>query len=86
MHAEQFCPDWSQTYNHYEMDKVTPTYGGFSNFITVRDRFVVKIPRNLPLDGAAPLLCAGITTYSPLRRFRVGENTKMAYVSKMECI
>jgi len=62
------------------MDKVTPTYGGYSNFVTVREHFVCKIPRNLPLEAAAPLLCAGITTYTPLRRFRVGKHTKMGYV------
>lgn len=77
---EQFCPDSSSTYNGFELDKVTPTYGGYSNFVTVRAHFVCKIPKNLPLDVAAPLLCAGITTYSPLKRFNAGKNTKLGYV------
>ncbi|CAF2572741.1 unnamed protein product [Rotaria sp. Silwood2] len=53
---------------------------GYSNFITVKERFVCKIPKNLPLDGAAPLLCAGITTYSPLRQYNVGKNTRMGVI------
>jgi D-arabinose 1-dehydrogenase-like Zn-dependent alcohol dehydrogenase len=53
---------------------------GYSNFVTVKEHFVCKIPKNLPLDAAAPLLCAGITTYSPLRRYNVGKNTRMGYL------
>jgi len=53
---------------------------GYSNFITVKEHFVCKIPKNLPLDAAAPLLCAGITTYSPLRRYNVGKDTRMGYL------
>jgi uncharacterized zinc-type alcohol dehydrogenase-like protein len=53
---------------------------GYSNLITVREHFVCKIPKNLPLDAAAPLLCAGITTYSPLRRYNVGKDTRMGYL------
>jgi uncharacterized zinc-type alcohol dehydrogenase-like protein len=52
---------------------------GYSNVITVREHFVCKIPKNLPLDAAAPLLCAGITTYSPLRRYNVGKDTRVGY-------
>ncbi len=52
---------------------------GYSNFITVKEHFVCKIPKDLPLDAAAPLLCAGITTYSPLRQHNVGKNTRMGY-------
>src|ERR1700733_8784614 len=52
---------------------------GYSNFITVKEYFVCKIPKNLPLDAAAPLLCAGITVYSPLRRYNVGKDTRMGY-------
>ena len=52
---------------------------GYSNLITVKEHFVCKIPKNLPLDAAAPLLCAGITTYSPLRQYNVGKDTHMGY-------
>ncbi|CAF4579671.1 unnamed protein product, partial [Rotaria socialis] len=45
----------------------------------VKEHFVCKIPKNLPLDAAAPLLCAGITTYSPLRQYNVGKNTRLGY-------
>ncbi|CAF3322756.1 unnamed protein product [Rotaria socialis] len=77
---EQHCPDVSYTCNGTELDKVTPTYGGYSNFITVKEHFVCKIPKNLPLDAAAPLLCAGITTYSPLRQYNVGKNTRLGVI------
>ncbi|CAF3724184.1 unnamed protein product [Adineta steineri] len=78
--TEQNCADSCRTYNGTELDKVTPTYGGYSNIITVKEHFVCKIPKNLPLDAAAPLLCAGITTYSPLRRYNVDKNTRLAIV------
>ena len=74
---EQFCErGMSQTYNSYERDGRTPTYGGYSTCITVDESYVLRIPKNIPLDRAAPLLCAGITTYSPLRQFgvRAGDN------------
>ncbi|CAF4611154.1 unnamed protein product [Rotaria sp. Silwood1] len=77
---EQHCPDTAFTYSSTELDKVTPTYGGYSNFITVKEHFVCKVPKNLPLDAAAPLLCAGITTYSPLRQHNVGKNTRMGVI------
>ena len=54
------------TYNSYERDGKTPTYGGYSDKIVTDENFVLRIPSNFPLAGAAPLLCAGITTYSPL--------------------
>ncbi len=53
---------------------------GYSNFITVKEHFVCKIPKTLPLDAAAPLLCAGITTYSPLKQHNVGKDTRMGYL------
>ena len=56
------------------------TYGGYSNRIVVDERFVLRIPENLPLEGVAPLLCAGITTYSPLRHWRVGPGQKVGIV------
>ena len=66
---EQFClKHCSFTYNSTEADGKTPTYGGYSQFITVKDKYVLKIKKGLPLERVAPLLCAGITTYSPLKR------------------
>jgi uncharacterized zinc-type alcohol dehydrogenase-like protein len=68
--AEQFCVSGNApTYNGTEMDRKTPTYGGYSTQLVVDERYVLRIPSELELAGAAPLLCAGITTYSPLRRF-----------------
>ena len=67
---EQFCEQGSAlTYNGTEMDRTTPTYGGYSTQIVVDERFVLRIPTGLDPAGAAPLLCAGITTYSPLRQW-----------------
>ncbi len=67
---EQFCLKGNApTYNGTEMDRKTPTYGGYSTQIVVDERFTLRIPDRLDPAGAAPLLCAGITTYSPLRQF-----------------
>jgi alcohol dehydrogenase (NADP+) len=67
---EQFCEKGAAfTYNGTEMDRKTPTYGGYSSRIVVDERFALRIPANLDLAGAAPLLCAGITTWSPLRHW-----------------
>lgn len=80
-HLEQFCENgFSPTYNGMEQDKKTPTYGGYSTSIVVDENFVLKIPDNLPLDKAAPLLCAGITTYSPLRHWKIKAGDKVAIV------
>ena len=66
---EQYCENgWSGTYNGMEQDKTTPTYGGYSTQIVVDEAFTLRIPENLDPAAAAPLLCAGITTYSPLRQ------------------
>ncbi len=65
------------TYNSLEMDGKTVTYGGYSNQIVVKERFVYRVSEELPLHGVAPLLCAGITTYSPLRRWKVGKGHKV---------
>jgi len=76
---EQYCLNGnSQTYNGFEQDKMTPTYGGYSNMIIVHEDFVLHISDKLPLEGVAPLLCAGITTYSPLRHWKVGKGHKIA--------
>jgi uncharacterized zinc-type alcohol dehydrogenase-like protein len=77
---EQFCVKGNvQTYNGREYDG-TPTYGGYSRQIVVKDRFVVSVPDSIELQDAAPLLCAGITTYVPLKHWRVGEGSKVAVV------
>jgi alcohol dehydrogenase (NADP+) len=65
------------TYNSYERDGKTPTYGGYSNEIVVHEDFVLKVPATLDIKGVAPLLCAGITTYSPLRHWKVGKGHKV---------
>ena len=71
---EQFCPNMTLTYNSPDKHETAPvTYGGYSDSIVVDERFVLRIPANLDLAGAAPLLCAGITTYSPLRHWNVGQ-------------
>lgn len=78
-HLEQFCLNgMSGTYNSTEQDKLTPTQGGYSNSIVVTEDFVLKMPSNLPLDAAAPLLCAGITLYSPLSHWKAGPGKKVA--------
>jgi len=75
---EQYCLEGStQTYNNKGRDGV-PTYGGYSNNIVVREEFVLHISDKLPLAATAPLLCAGITTYSPLRHWKVGKGHKLA--------
>lgn len=78
---EQYCETGIvPTYNGHERDGKTPTYGGYSTGITVDENYVLRIPEGIPLDGAAPLLCAGITTYSPLRHFGVKAGHKVAVV------
>src|SRR5690349_21066710 len=70
---EQYCDEGStQTYNDFERDGKTPTYGGYSQQIVVDQRFVLKVAEQRSLETVAPLLCAGITTYSPLRHWKVG--------------
>ncbi|AAR36516.1 MAG: hypothetical protein ACD_75C02616G0002 [uncultured bacterium] len=67
---EQFCPDATFTYNSPDKHQAAPvTYGGYSESIVVDERFVLHVPATLDLAGVAPLLCAGITTYSPIRRW-----------------
>lgn len=79
--VEQFCQvHCSQTYNSTEMDEKTPTYGGYSTQIVVKEDYALKISDGENLAGIAPLLCAGITTYSPLKRFNVGANQKVGIV------
>ncbi len=76
---EQYCLNGaSQTYNGREQDKKTPTYGGYSNLIVVHEDFALHVSDKLDLAAVAPLLCAGITTYSPLRHWKVGAGHKVA--------
>ncbi len=78
---EQHCENHLvPTYNGTEKDEKTLTYGGYSSHIVVDENYTLKIPTNLPLEGVAPLLCAGITTYSPLRRFNVQAGQKVGIV------
>lgn len=77
---EQYMPGLVQTYNSVEADGKTPTQGGYSDHIVVKEGYVLRIPDNLPLDAAAPLLCAGITLYSPLRHWNAGPGKKVAIV------
>lgn len=76
---EQYCLDGNtQTYNGMERDGSMPTYGGYSNTIVVREEFVLHVSDKLDPAAVAPLLCAGITTYSPLRHWKVGKGHKLA--------
>lgn len=78
--TEQYQPGLVQTYNAVEADGVTPTFGGYSNHMVVKQGYVLSIPDNLPLDAAAPLLCAGITLYSPLHHWQAGPGKKVAII------
>lgn len=78
---EQFCPNATFTYNSPDRHGTAPvTYGGYSDSVVVEEGMVLRIPANLDLAGAAPLLCAGITTYSPLQRQGVGPGKKVGVV------
>jgi uncharacterized zinc-type alcohol dehydrogenase-like protein len=78
---EQYClKGMSLTYNSHEQDGKTPTYGGYSTGIVVDENYGVRVSAKLPLEGVAPLLCAGITTYSPLRHWKIGSGHKVAVV------
>jgi len=77
---EQFCPAGVYTYNSHDPHTGTMTYGGYSDRLVVDQDFVLRIPDNLDPAAAAPLLCAGITTYSPLRHWGVGKGQKVGIV------
>ncbi len=77
---EQFCPNVTLTYNSRDKHLGGVTYGGYSESIVVNERFVLRVPSNLDLAGAAPLLCAGITTYSPMRHWGVTKGKKVGVV------
>jgi uncharacterized zinc-type alcohol dehydrogenase-like protein len=78
---EQYCTGSGMigTYNAIDRDG-TPTYGGYSTAIVVDQKYVLSIPDSIPLDKAAPLLCAGITLFSPLRHWKAGPGTKVAVI------
>ena len=80
-HFEQFCEKGAAfTYNSTEMDKQTLTYGGYSSSVVVDEAFALKVSPKLDLAATAPLLCAGITTYSPLRRFHTKKGDRVGVV------
>jgi alcohol dehydrogenase (NADP+) len=77
---EQYCPHMTLTYNSPDVQLGGVTYGGYSDSIVVKEHFVLQVPSNLSLAGAAPLLCAGITTYSPMRHWGVTKGKKVGVV------
>src|SRR6202050_1832104 len=77
---EQYCTNGATfTYNAIDKDG-TVTQGGYSQAVVVNENFVLRIPESLPLDAAAPLLCAGITLFSPLRHWKAGPKTRLAII------
>ena len=77
---EQFCPNGVFTYNSPDKHLHGVTYGGYSDSIVVKEHFALRVPANLDLAGTAPLLCAGITTYSPMRHWGVTKGKKVGVV------
>jgi uncharacterized zinc-type alcohol dehydrogenase-like protein len=79
---EQHCEkEATWTYNDVDRHDKSRTYGGYSERILVSEKFVLRVPEGLELSSAAPLLCAGITLYSPLRRFKAGKGKQVAIVA-----
>ena len=72
---ENHCPKMIRTYNNFG-DKSKLMFGGYSDKLVVEEHFAIRIPDNLPLAGVAPMLCAGITVYSPMRNFGLFEHGK----------
>ena len=80
-HLEQYCENGATyTYNSHDRHDGQPTYGGYAQSITVSDAFVLKVPENLAIKAVPPLLCAGLTTWSPLRHWQVGAGSRVAVV------
>jgi len=78
---QQYCAEgMTGTYNTIERDRTTVAYGGYSNLIVVDENYVVSVPENLDLAGVAPLMCAGITLYSPLRHWEAGPGNKVGII------
>ena len=79
--VEQYCSNgMTVTYNGYERGTQTPTHGGYSTRVVVDENYVLRVPAGIPLDRAAPLLCAGITVYSPLRHYGLKAGDQIAVV------
>ena len=79
--TEQFCERGAaMTYNSTEMDRKTPTYGGYSTHVVVTEHFALKVPSTLDLKTAAPLLCAGVTTWSPLKQYGTKQGDKVGVI------
>lgn len=79
--VEQYCMNgMAMTYNGTEMDRTTPTYGGYSKHYVIDENYALKVTADGDLSGVAPLLCAGITTYSPLKKFGVGPGQRVGVV------
>ena len=78
---QQYCLNgMTGTYNGYERDGVTVAFGGYSNKFVIEQDFALKVPDSLEMSGVAPLLCAGITLYSPLRHWGAGPGTKVGVI------
>jgi uncharacterized zinc-type alcohol dehydrogenase-like protein len=77
---EQFCPNLTLTFNFPDKHLGGVTYGGYSDSVVVDEHFVLRVPSDLDLAGAAPLLCAGITTYSPMRHWGITKGKKVGVV------
>jgi uncharacterized zinc-type alcohol dehydrogenase-like protein len=77
---EQFCPNMTLTFNSPDKHLGGVTYGGYSESVVVDEHFVLRLSPNLEMAGAAPLLCAGITTYSPMRHWDIGQGKKVGVV------
>jgi len=78
---EHFCREgMTGTYNSLERDGKTIAFGGYSNYFVIKERYAVSIPSNLDLAGVAPLLCAGITLYSPIRHWNVSEKSRVGII------
>jgi len=76
---QQYCLEgMTGTYNGLERDGVTPAMGGYCNYFVINEDYAVHIPDDLPLEGVAPLMCAGITLYSPIKHWKVGPGKKVA--------
>ena len=76
---QQYCLEgMTGTYNGYERNSQTIAFGGYSNYFVIEEGYAVHIPQNLDLAGVAPLLCAGITLYSPIKHWKVGPGSKVA--------
>ena len=80
-HLEQYCERGATfTYNSHDCHDGQPTYGGYAQSITVSEAFVLKVPENLDIKAVPPLLCAGITTWSPLRHWNIGAGSRVGVV------